>query len=80
MVYLCAGLIDQLYVSKNSVRFFVKNKFYQIVKEGEEYFLITLNNQKFKLKNFTIGNSMAVLITEEYIPDFDMCENIDELK
>ena len=80
MAYLCVGLIDQFCVSKNSVKFFVKNKFYQIVKEGEEYFLITLSNQKFRLKNFTINSSMAVLITEEYLLDFDMCEDLEQLK
>jgi len=75
LTYICMNTINYMTASKDGVSFIVKGKFYEIKREGNTYYLVTEDGQKFKIKNYSIDCD-SVLITANERPniDWDFCE------
>ena len=75
LTYICMNVITYLMSTKNEVTFIVKGKLYTIKREGNTYYLIDENGNKYKIKNYSIDCD-SVLITSDERPqlDWDFCE------
>ena len=75
LTYICMNVINYMTASKDGVSFIVKGKLYEIKREGNTYYLVTEDGQKFKIKNYSIDCD-SVLITANERPniDWDFCE------
>jgi len=69
------NVINYMSASKDGVSFIVKGKLYEIKREGNAYYLVTEDGQKYKIKNYSIDCD-SVLISSDSRPDldWDFCE------
>jgi len=81
MPYICVGKIDSgFFAAKGLIRFFVNEKPYDITQIDNEYFLITPDSRRVRVKGFTINTDLVVVISEEPLSDWAVCKDLNELK
>jgi len=83
MAYVCIGKTESGFCAgKRYIRFFMGSRVYEIIGDGDEYYLVTSDNQKTKIKGFTINTDLVVVVSEEQLNERDwlMCKNLEELK
>jgi hypothetical protein len=79
MTYICISKIDSLLIHRDRIRLYSKDKIYEIIREGEEYYLISVDNIKTKVKNFSIDEHLSIIFSDEALPP-DFCEVIEDLR
>ena len=78
MTYFCTGKIDSLWVNPYRTRLTVNGRTYEIIKEGEQYFLVTLSGVKYHLRNFSIDDKVFVILVDDDLTEyFTMCYSVD---
>jgi len=79
-MYICVGKSEFGFCAvKKAIRFIVNRKFYEIIEEGSEHYLITPDNRKVKVKGFTINTDLVVIVTEEQLEGWTICKSMEEL-
>jgi len=80
MAYVCITKTEEGFCAvKKLIRFFANSKYYEIVEEGGEYYLLTLDNKKIKVRGFTINVDLVVVVAEETVGGW-FCTDLNELK
>ncbi len=80
-MYLCIGKVDSLWVNPYRTRLTVNGRTYEITKEGERYYLVTLSGNKYELRNFSIDKfTLVMLVNADLSEYFNMCEKVDGLE
>ena len=83
MAYICVGKVENGFCAgKRYIRFFMGSRFYEIIGDGDDYYLVIQDNQKVKIRGFTINIDLVVVVSEEQLDEKDwiMCKNLEELK
>jgi len=79
MTYLCIGKIDSLWAIPNKIRLTVNGRTYEIVKDGDSYYLVTLSGNKYLLRNYSIDNNVLVILVSDDLREyFTMCEGLNK--
>ncbi len=80
MSYVCVTKTEEGFcAAKRLIRFFANNKYYEILEEDGEHYLLTLNNKKIKIRGFTINTDLVVIVAEEAVEGW-FCKDLNELK
>ena len=78
MTYLCIGKIESLWVIPNKIRLTVNGITYEIVKEGDNYYLVTLSGNKYLLRSYSVTNNILVMLMNDDPKEyFMMCEGLN---
>jgi hypothetical protein len=69
------NVVSFLAVSKDKILFIVKGKLYTITREGNAYYLVTEDKQKFRIKEFSVDCDSVLIVCDERLPvDWDFVE------
>ncbi len=80
-MYLCIGKVDSLWINPYRTRLTVNGRTYEITKEGERYYLVTLSGNKYELRNFSIDKfTLVMLVNADLSEYFNTCEKVDGLE
>ncbi len=80
-MYLCIGKVDSLWINPYRTRLTVNGRTYEIVKEGERHYLVTLSGNKYELRNFSIDKiTLVMLVNADLSEYFNTCEKVDGLE
>jgi len=82
MAYICVGKVENGFCAgKRYVRFFM-GKVYEIIGDGDDYYLVIQDNQKVKIRGFIINTDLVVVVSEEQLDEKDwiICKSLEELK
>jgi hypothetical protein len=80
MAYVCVTKAENGFCAfKRLLRFFAKGKLYDILEEGDQYYLLTLDNKKVKLRGFTINVDLVVVVSETEPIEGWTCKSVEEV-
>ena len=73
--YICMNTITYMMAAKDELSFIVKGKLYTIKRQGNAYYLVDENGNRYKIRNYNIDCD-SVLVTADERPqlDWDFCE------
>lgn len=79
MTYICISKIDDFHAFKDKINVYVRGRQHVITKEGEDYWVTTIEGKKVKLKGYSIDPIIAILLTEEKLMYWDLCESLEDV-
>jgi hypothetical protein len=75
LTYICLNVLSYVSVTKNGVSFIVKGRLYEIRREGNNFYLITEDDTRYKIQNFNIDCDSVLIVSRDRLQlDWDFCE------
>jgi len=79
MTYICISKLDDFHAFKDQINVYVRGRKHVISKEGGDYWVTTIEGKKIKLKGYSIDPIIAILLTEEKLMYWDLCESLEDV-
>jgi len=77
MTYLCIGKVESIWAIPDKIRLQVNGRTYEIIKSGDNHYLVTLSGNKYLLRNYSIDNNVLIILVNDDLTEyFMMCESL----